>query len=201
MLPVACCAVAGWKSDRMSMTPIKPIFTTAPKSIFVKIAAWLARSRHNAENPQSGWALGVVGKLGRYTNEDRILSVSVGGPLLTSVRKSESQLAQKRHTSMKARCKSLYVAAGPVSRILSADRNRQDGHSSRPRIAARLKRPTRRFDAPSRHVPRANPKTSSLFGLAPCGVYPACRIAATAVRSYRTFSPLPQPASDLVALR
>jgi len=83
------------------------------------------------------------------------------------------------------------VAAGPVSRILSAGRNRQDGHSSRPRIAARLKRPTRRFDAPSRHVPRANPKTSSLFGLAPCGVYPACRIAATAVRSYRTFSPLP----------
>ncbi len=29
----------------------------------------------------------------------------------------------------------------------------QDGHSSRPRIAARLKRPTRRFGAPSRHTP------------------------------------------------
>ena len=31
----------------------------------------------------------------------------------------------------------------------------------------------------------------SLFGLAPCGVYPASVITAGAVRSYRTFSPLP----------
>jgi hypothetical protein len=31
----------------------------------------------------------------------------------------------------------------------------------------------------------------SLFGLAPCGVYPASAITAGAVRSYRTFSPLP----------
>ncbi len=31
----------------------------------------------------------------------------------------------------------------------------------------------------------------SLFGLAPCGVCPARPIAGTAVRSYRTFSPLP----------
>jgi hypothetical protein len=35
------------------------------------------------------------------------------------------------------------------------------------------------------------PQTPSLFGLAPCGVCPARRITATAVRSYRTFSPLP----------
>ena len=34
--------------------------------------------------------------------------------------------------------------------------------------------------------------TSSLFGLAPCGVCPARRITATAVRPYRTFSPLPR---------
>jgi len=44
--------------------------------------------------------------------------------------------------------------------------------------------------------------TPSLFGLAPCGVCPARRITATAVRSYRTFSPLPrrscQPSSDAV---
>ncbi len=52
------------------------------------------------------------------------------------------------------------MAAGPVSRILSAgklplagDHVPQDGHSSRPRIATRLKRPTRRFGAPSRHAP------------------------------------------------
>ena len=32
----------------------------------------------------------------------------------------------------------------------------------------------------------------SLFGLAPCGVYPAAGITAGAVRSYRTFSPLPR---------
>jgi hypothetical protein len=32
----------------------------------------------------------------------------------------------------------------------------------------------------------------SLFGLAPCGVYPARCLTAAAVRSYRTFSPLPR---------
>ena len=46
-------------------------------------------------------------------------------------------------------------------------------------------------DAPSRHVSQANPGPS-LFGLAPCAVCPARRITAAAVRSYRTFSPLPQ---------
>jgi hypothetical protein len=34
-------------------------------------------------------------------------------------------------------------------------------------------------------------RTRSLFGLAPCGVYPASVVTAGAVRSYRTFSPLP----------
>jgi hypothetical protein len=33
-----------------------------------------------------------------------------------------------------------------------------------------------------------------LFGLAPCGVLPATRVATGAVRSYRTFSPLPAAA-------
>jgi hypothetical protein len=50
------------------------------------------------------------------------------------------------------------VAAGPISRILSAGLLRQDGHSSGPSIAARLKRPTRRCGAPSRHAPQANPR-------------------------------------------
>jgi len=50
------------------------------------------------------------------------------------------------------------VAAGPVSRILSA--LRRDGHSSGPRITARLKRPTRRL---WRAEPaRAQPKLDSL---------------------------------------
>ena len=82
------------------------------------------------------------------------------------------------------------VAAELISRILSAGLLRQDGHSSGPRIAAWLKRPTRRFDAPSRHVLRRT-RGPSLFGLAPCGVCPARCITAAAVRSYRTFSPLP----------
>src|SRR5271169_5494274 len=34
-------------------------------------------------------------------------------------------------------------------------------------------------------------RTSFLFGLAPCGVCPARGITVAAVRSYRTFSPLP----------
>ena len=38
----------------------------------------------------------------------------------------------------------------------------------------------------------ATAETSSLFGLAPCGVYPATVFTDGAVRSYRTFSPLPQ---------
>ena len=44
--------------------------------------------------------------------------------------------------------------------------------------------------APDAHF--APMRTPSLFGLAPCGVYPARDITAAAVRSYRTFSPLPR---------
>jgi len=85
------------------------------------------------------------------------------------------------------------------------------GHSSRRSVAACAhQRPTRRFralhaaaltrcacwnplNAPGRHVaPSGSGRPlPSLFGLAPCGVYPATGITAGAVRSYRTFSPLP----------
>jgi len=41
----------------------------------------------------------------------------------------------------------------------------------------------------------------SLFGLAPCGVYPAICLTADAVRSYRTFSPLPCAACAAWAVR
>ena len=44
-------------------------------------------------------------------------------------------------------------------------------------------------DLPGSKAERAAPPP--LFGLAPRGVYPAIRIAPDAVRSYRTFSPLP----------
>ena len=79
----------------------------------------------------------------------------------------------------------------------SVCRCRQDDHSSGPRITAGLKRPTRRlWRAEPARVPgeaEASPRNPSLFGLAPCGVCPARCITAAAVRSYRTFSPLPEP--------
>ena len=86
------------------------------------------------------------------------------------------------------------------------------GHSSRRRVAADAhQRPTRRFhrcmeqpvqalrSAKSRlnasgrcaASPGSQRTLPSLFGLAPCGVYPAPDVTAGAVRSYRTFSPLP----------
>jgi len=54
-------------------------------------------------------------------------------------------------------------------------------------VASRLKRPTRTTvqDRTSRM------RRVSLHGLAPDGVYPAQPVASLAVRSYRTFSPLP----------
>jgi hypothetical protein len=82
------------------------------------------------------------------------------------------------------------------------------GHSSRRRVAADThQRPTRRFrhlleppvayrtGTPRRPVLQAL-ASPSLFGLAPCGVYPARRLTAPAVRSYRTFSPLPPRAGS-----
>jgi len=61
---------------------------------------------------------------------------------------------------------------------------RDDDHSSSPAIAGGIKRPTRKLRT-------GRSDSASLFGLAPCGVLPATRVATSAVRSYRTFSPLP----------
>jgi hypothetical protein len=94
----------------------------------------------------------------------------------------------------------------PISRILSRTRKSGDDHSSRRGITDALQQPTRRFrrhlpkqmatrlSAPDRHATAAwaKPRIPSLFGLAPCGVYPAFDLTAEAVRSYRTFSPLPE---------
>src|SRR5208282_3318458 len=88
------------------------------------------------------------------------------------------------------------VAAGPVSRILSA----VSGRTVIPLGHALLRGSSDLpggCGAPSRHASPAKPEglpgNPSLFGLAPCGVCPARRITAAAVRSYRTFSPLPEP--------
>ena len=85
-----------------------------------------------------------------------------------------------------------FVAAGPVSRILSAGKS---GRTAIPLGHALLRGSS---DLPEGLAHRAGTRpaeagTSSLFGLAPCGVCPARHITAAAVRSYRTFSPLPGP--------
>jgi len=77
------------------------------------------------------------------------------------------------------------------------------GHSSRRRVAAVVhQRPTRRFRplhgaalrrrAGAERASCSGRALPSLFGLAPCGVYPAPGVTAGAVRSCRTISPLPQ---------
>jgi hypothetical protein len=72
---------------------------------------------------------------------------------------------------------------------------RHHDHSSGTPVARRLQQPTR--TAGSGHRSRflrlrADP-APPLFGLAPGGVYRAAAVAGNAVRSYRTFSPLPRP--------
>jgi hypothetical protein len=69
----------------------------------------------------------------------------------------------------------------PPSRLAAL---RRDDHSSSSAITGGVKRPTRRLRT-------GRPDDVSLFGLAPCGVLPATRVTTGAVRSYRTFSPLP----------
>ena len=77
---------------------------------------------------------------------------------------------------------------------LAAHRLRRDDHSSRPGIARGLQRPTRRLRTgrPLDASTCVDDLGAALFGLAPCGVLPATDVTAGAVRSYRTFSPLPQ---------
>jgi hypothetical protein len=66
----------------------------------------------------------------------------------------------------------------------------RDGHSSRAAVAGRLRRPTR---ATARRRARKHCCLQSpLFGLAPGGACHAPDVAARAVRSYRTLSPLPR---------
>ena len=72
----------------------------------------------------------------------------------------------------------------------------RDDHSSATPVARRFKQPTRTAgfwtSIPSTAPVTARWPTPSLFGLAPGGVYHAARVAAGAVRYYRTFSPLPR---------
>jgi len=70
----------------------------------------------------------------------------------------------------------------------------RDGHSSGAMFAHCLEQPTRTagLTSPRGVIACANsPLKPSLFGFAPGGVCHAGSVAGTAVRSYRTFSPLP----------
>ena len=67
---------------------------------------------------------------------------------------------------------------------------RRDGHSSGTHIAARLEQPTRTTGPGNRPLLPCG-RASSLFGFAPGGACHAVPVAGSAVRSYRTFSPLP----------
>ena len=64
----------------------------------------------------------------------------------------------------------------------------EDDHSSGTPVAGRLAQPTRMAARKRARLARSLP---SLFGLAPGGVYRAAAVAGSAVRSYRTLSPLP----------
>ena len=69
---------------------------------------------------------------------------------------------------------------------------RDNDHSSSPVITDGIQQPTRRRRTGRPLADReSRGADASLFGLAPCGVLPAIRVATDAVRSYRTFSPLP----------
>ena len=81
------------------------------------------------------------------------------------------------------------TACKPGSVWHTANRAR-DGHSSATPVARRLKQPTR---TATRTRVGAHAPLPSLFGLAPGGVCRAAAVAGSAVRSYRTVSPLPRP--------
>src|SRR5438477_9176861 len=93
-------------------------------------------------------------------------------------------------------CKPGFVGHRPLARTI------RDGHSSGAMFAHCLEQPTRTagLTSPRGVIACANsPLKPSLFGFAPGGVYHAGSVAGAAVRSYRTFSPL--PASQLALLR
>jgi len=76
----------------------------------------------------------------------------------------------------------------PNSVLPSGFPDRSHDHSSGPEVSLGLQQPTRR--RPAEAGWDGHPSTS-LFGLAPHGVYRAPSVAVGAVRSYRTVSPLP----------
>ena len=95
------------------------------------------------------------------------------------------------HDRYQPACKPGSVGHRPLARTI------RDGHSSGTTFARCLEQPTRTASLtslPRRYRFRELPAWPSLFGLAPGVVYHAGSVAGPAVRSYRTFSPLPAEA-------
>ena len=93
---------------------------------------------------------------------------------------------------MPKRCPNGKSASRPVSRVLyglDPCEPKRGSHSSGIRVAAHLKQPTRMI-TPEKGLGLR--PASSLFGLAPGGVYRAASVAGRAVGSYPTLSPLPR---------
>src|SRR5947209_6893030 len=80
---------------------------------------------------------------------------------------------------------------GSVGRQVNLPR---DGHSSGTPVTRRLQQPTRTTGP--RHKSHGSRRAPSLFGLAPGGVCRAASVAGSAVRSYRTVSPLPSAEAE-----
>jgi len=101
------------------------------------------------------------------------------------------QRGRARGESAAGRCEINRDASRPVSRVLydPPPCGRRDSHSSGAEFAFCLLQPTRMTDPETGWSSRP---VSSLFGLAPGGVYLATDVAADAVGSYPTLSPLPR---------
>ena len=107
--------------------------------------------------------------------------------LVCGVRGAKPRGARKKERQAACKPGSVPVPHGAV-----------DGHSSGTSVAGRLARPTRATRR-KRRLPRRSPLQGPagrppLCGLAPGGVCPAAAVARSAVRSYRTISPLPAAA-------
>jgi hypothetical protein len=118
-------------------------------------------------------------------------------------------LPNRRHITPGAGCRRIHIsgtkpyAGGPVSRVLSRqrypfqDQPSEGSHSSRRRIAAPFQRPTRAIQRETRLPRNCFRDAPPLFGLAPSGVCRAAAVTDSAVRSYRTLSPLPVPPTEM----
>ena len=99
-------------------------------------------------------------------------------------------MAESRGKSGAARSE---IASWPVSRVLYGPGFPERGsHSSGTAFARCLTQPTWMTGPETGCSDAFAPPASSLFGLAPGGVYRAVRVASDAVGSYPTLSPLPR---------